>query len=1492
MTGSMQVGHDAGYYTKGGGGADEYYTGAGTKGSGLEEPVGRWFSPDGGKNSLGLKGNISSEVMKRVYTEGLDPRDPKFWSDDPQVRLECARLGKGPRSFRTAEELLDERVAQEGGEVLPERLEQLKREVREQARTNVAFMDATYSPPKSASVAWAAYARSASEARAAGDEQAAQRFDALRADVEEACYEAHREYVNHLFDRAGYARTGRHGKGQAGSWVRSEGWTVGQFLQYTSRENDPQLHVHGPILNKQVCPDGQVRSLDTALIRDNRAGASAVADATFAQSLTRRHAENGVGLEWRLRPDGVAREIVGVDQASMDLFSKRTKNMTPKLREKVARFEDTFGRAPNPLELARLSKEASLHTRKSKGAVKSAETLDDQMREWDRELRDEVMRGMTATGRRLSGRGVDERVAGDTFSPDSVITRALDSAQAKRSSFSRSELEREIAAALPDNLGVDLGEGAVRTIISRLADRAMQHSSVVQVSGKEMTGDALPADLRHQDNTSVYVRPGSERYATQGAIVAEQALRRSAVTRGRAAVPVAQVRDWLDANEGNTGKLHPDQRAAVEGILAGGAAVKTLIGPAGTGKTFTVGAVNQAWGPLIGGRVIGVALSENATNVMRGEGLTAKNIAQFLDAQDRLERDGQVQDVSHGAPRTYRASDEDRQWQLGPKDLLVVDEAAMVDSATVSRLHQICERAGASMCATGDPKQTGAVGAGGAMGLIAAEQGADVYTLAEVQRFNSPWEGPASLRMREGHLDGVAEYDRRGRVHDCGTRAQAEAAAVKSYVAEHLEGRVPAIICKSNEQAASVSAQVRAELIRAGRVEQDGVALRDGTEAGVGDFVAARQNDYQVGVTNRRTYTVREVREDGSIRVEATDGSGERVMPAGYVSDHVTLGYAGTVTAVQGRTLTGGAKNLVDPSWSQEDVYVGGTRSKSRNDFYVTTKPEIAEQPTGASHETPEVTGVGVIEEIMRRGASAEDAAVAQAEAEAELHAHSQTIHARHEEAVNVVSRSRTALWLDELAAEGHLTDDERSRFAADEQGTGQIGKLLRTVEQSGHDPRQALRDAVVDRTLDGLRSVAHGVHARISTTYADALNPRVEHVSDAPPATENAAHKRYVEKLAEMADDRRRELGTQVAEEQPQWAVEALGPVPDDVVARAEWEHKAGVVAAYREAHPSEHESDEVALGRAPGTSTPEARASWHAAWSALGRPEAGREESELSDGALRNRVAAWEKEQGWAPKNVWEEMKAAGQQVQEAENDAVLRRAEAARAEDPAERQRLEEIAAQREAQAEVMRDTAERLERAAQARADWHAETAVTRAMAMRAEAELDSRGIPAGAEEDRVTAAEWLEAEELSRREDDEHRVITETDRPDEVWDEDAGDLVQIVDEVLEADDANLPVPYVEQDIVDAEVIEPDEEAQEEVVEEVEAYDGPEMPKGVPNTVEVDAMMAEADLVDAELADRRSMEAAASPQEPAGYEWVEQEPAVDDVQQDEADLVDAG
>jgi hypothetical protein len=73
-----------------------------------------------------------------------------------------------------------------------------------------------------------------------------------------------------------------------------------------------------------------------------------------------------VGIEMQLRPDGIAREVVGVSQEAMDLFSERSRTITKAMAPAVAPRRSGWGAKLNKLELHRLAQDANLRTRKGK----------------------------------------------------------------------------------------------------------------------------------------------------------------------------------------------------------------------------------------------------------------------------------------------------------------------------------------------------------------------------------------------------------------------------------------------------------------------------------------------------------------------------------------------------------------------------------------------------------------------------------------------------------------------------------------------------------------------------------------------------------------------------------------------------------------------------------------------------------------------------------------------------------------------------------------------------------------------------------------------------------------------------------------------------------------------------------------------------------------------------------------------------------------------
>ena len=104
------------------------------------------------------------------------------------------------------------------------------------------------------------------------------------------------------------------------------------------------------------------------------------------------HLTRALGVRLATRPDGNAREVVGIDQKVMDLFSSRRRAITAKTKTLVAAFEAQFGRAPNSLELDRLQRSATFATRNAKSH--QGETVAERLDRWDAELRAEVRGGL------------------------------------------------------------------------------------------------------------------------------------------------------------------------------------------------------------------------------------------------------------------------------------------------------------------------------------------------------------------------------------------------------------------------------------------------------------------------------------------------------------------------------------------------------------------------------------------------------------------------------------------------------------------------------------------------------------------------------------------------------------------------------------------------------------------------------------------------------------------------------------------------------------------------------------------------------------------------------------------------------------------------------------------------------------------------------------------------------------------------------------------
>jgi hypothetical protein len=82
------------------------------------------------------------------------------------------------------------------------------------------------------------------------------------------------------------------------------------------------------------------------------------AERTAEEDLSRR-----LGPEFRMRPDGIAREIVGIDEAVRDLFSSRRRAISAGTAELAASYEERHGHAPSAYVLRLMAEHVTLKTR-------------------------------------------------------------------------------------------------------------------------------------------------------------------------------------------------------------------------------------------------------------------------------------------------------------------------------------------------------------------------------------------------------------------------------------------------------------------------------------------------------------------------------------------------------------------------------------------------------------------------------------------------------------------------------------------------------------------------------------------------------------------------------------------------------------------------------------------------------------------------------------------------------------------------------------------------------------------------------------------------------------------------------------------------------------------------------------------------------------------------------------------------------------------------
>ncbi|WP_146048052.1 MobF family relaxase [Microbacterium sp. HA-8] len=1128
---------------------------------------------------------VTEEQLKRFLGAGQDPNSG-------------AQLGRPYRSFAGMRDRVRAR-----GRKLPATLSEEDRaaalvaieneENARQTRRAVAGFDFTASVPKSVSTLWAV-------------------ADAgTQALIAQAHHDAVGDVLRLVEARVAMTRVGARGPRGAVAQVEVRGVIAVAFDHYDSRSSDPQLHTHVVIGNRaQAAHDGKWRSLDGRPLHASVVALSETYNALLADKLT---AILGVG--WESRDRGRDRnpgwEISGIPEDLMRDFSTRSLDIDERHEQLRAEFVEAHGRQPGRVQIIKLRQQATLETR----PLKNSHSLQELTARW-RERATKTL-GTDATGwarQLIAAQEATRLLHRDDLSSadlDAAGIEVLAGVGDRRSTWRRWNLWAEAARV---TLPLRFATAQDRTaILDEIVDRAESRS--LRLTPPELASSPTP--FRRPDGGSVFREKAGTIYSSTALLAAEDTLREWASEMTGPALPADVIQRSAQARA--SAPLSREQHGAIAAIAASGRVLDVLVGPAGTGKTTTLGGLRRAWEAHQGeGTVAGVAPSSVAADVLAEDlGIPTDNTAKWLHEHRQTpariaERDrllewvgalsarpwmarswrGRIATMSPvladtleertrwdspnlaprltaAARRRIRVLDDGIQaWTLRQGDLMIVDEASLVGTMALEAITRHAREVGAKVLLAGDWAQLSAIESGGAFGMLVRDRAAPPE-LTTVHRFAHVWEKDASLGLRMGDVEVLPTYAAHDRIHGGDLEDMLEA-AYRAWHADRVAGVTTALIAETGDTVSALNERARADRILADEVSADGVTLAGGSQAGRGDEILTRRNDRRLRtgrsgwVKNGDRWVVMRHRRDGSLTVRRVGRShgGIVTLPSDYVAEHVELAYAITGHRAQGITLDTGHCVVHSSAMTRETFYVSMSRGRQRNTCYVATdQPHLEEH----QKQPEEMTALDVLASVVRHvGAerSAHETIIDEQEAAGSI----AQIASEYE---TIAQRAQHDRWIELL----HRCSIPAPAIAQmiDSESFGVLTSILWRAEAAGQDIDVLLAAAIRSRPLTGSEDAGAVLTSRLRDALQESGNPRARGrgwiVGMVPQAVAGAdAEMRLALQERESLMRRRgRALVDRALRNQERW-IHELGSPPYDVHSRRAWFTLAGTVAAYRD--------------------------------------------------------------------------------------------------------------------------------------------------------------------------------------------------------------------------------------------------------------------------------------------------------------------------------------
>ena len=719
------------------------------------------------------------------------------------------------------------------------------------------------------------------------------------AQLEDVYLDAVRETVGAVQQWAGYGMRGHHGDGVRAERVDGTGLLGWMTVHRTARPvagqaPDPHLHAHLTFVNMVKGVDGQWSTVGAGG-RDLHRHAHA-ADALVKARL-RAVTRERWGMQWVRDERTGAWEVAAVPDDLRAQMSKRAGQVADRLQ--------ADGVEPGQAS----TEQAKTAAAKSREAKQRPGAGGDLRAEWHAQA---AAAGVDPAGL------VAEAMPGAEHAPAPVdvppariaewVFREEDGLTGHRKVTTRADVLAAVMDAVPAGVA-DLAEA------EQLTDAVLVDELVVPLP---------PAGAVHLSN--------SERVTTADIVTAERAVLAAARDRydsGQAVVP-GDVLDLAVAQfEAGAGfQLSAEQRAVLTRLATAGHGVDTVVGVAGAGKTTLMAALRSAY-EATGQTVAGASTAAvAAANLQTEAGIDSRTIASWLARVD----DGQG---------------------LSGVDVLVVDEAAMVDDRHLARLLTAAGDSGTKVVAIGDPLQLRAVGVGGTFAAVHAMVSGLELTENRRQVDVDERQALADWRADE-RKQALQTWSDTNRLHVTSTPEQAHAQMLEYWTQVRAEWSDPhdridrlLLLAHTNADVDALNAIAQQQLLAADQTaEGPQYTLTDGRRLtlNIGDQVLARTNNRELGILNGHRGVVVDQDERGRVQVERREQGPDGPelirtwVGAGYVErGGLQLGYAITASKAQG--LTADQALVYGNQMDAHVLYPAMSRDRHRTDLWLALDP-------------------------------------------------------------------------------------------------------------------------------------------------------------------------------------------------------------------------------------------------------------------------------------------------------------------------------------------------------------------------------------------------------------------------------------------------------------------------------------------------------------------------------------------------------------------------